>query len=703
MVIWPRVAGFLLVGYLTTKRSFAYLGVPPLFIGEIVLVAFLLLKPRVALGTWTASLFRLSLLNELGIAMLVFMAYGVWQVGRGVLNGHPFIYTAKFFIFNYYTLYIFLGMWVAFQVPDFLRKTIRVIGWMNGIYGLSFIVALRYVGAHVPGTDVPLFSPPSGQAVVILGLLCFERDLRPVWFILLLNIVITLVWQVRAEWLGLALGIFAWGLLTGRLGRVVAIGMAGVALLGMMELADIRLAGRSGESVSLSDNLARVIAPIDLELAKELSPQAAWHAGTAEWRELWWDQIWLSVHSTPRLEAFGHGYGFDLFGLAPDEVRAGQEDWDVRTPHSVFFYALGYTGWVGVALFSLLQLAIFRLLWRSYRLGGQAAGVVFWVMGMGMAFFQENFDSKVRWRPREPRIERYRRPVKGSRGPGGARSVEEVVRVFIPSVRHFVRDGVAIDAVEDVVPPDNVGKRSSRGRVPDPAGPTRDIVERVVADQKIRGSGPVVFDAADVVCVVDYVAPKHVPVACEVINAHVRVVDHVVFPDIVAVLAIVERAIAEVIHDLVTGDMGVKCLVLECGAVHGVDVVLVSYEGMKRLNGRVINVVGRGATCDAVPAHFDGDVTGAVQVVIGPADHDATRVHVATPLIQIVVLDNDAVTRVEGFLQDPDPVAIGRPAEPLDAGVADMHARFVHGDGRFGSVHEDAIHHNIAATDFQFG
>jgi hypothetical protein len=64
-----------------------------------------------------------------------------------------------------------------------------------------------------------------------------------------------------------------------------------------------------------------------------------------------------------------------------------------RTPHSVFYYALGYTGWVGVALFALLQFAILRLLWRSYRITGQAAGVAWWVMQMVMASFQEGFET----------------------------------------------------------------------------------------------------------------------------------------------------------------------------------------------------------------------------------------------------------------------------------------------------------------------
>lgn len=396
MVLWRRIASFLVVGYLSFGRSFAYLGVPPLFIGEIALAGFLLVKPRVALGTWVNSLLRASPLNALSLTLFVFIAYGVWEVGRGVLGGSAMFYTLKFFVFNYYTLYMFLGIWIGLQNPDYLPKLVRVIAWVNGLYGFMYILVLRHLDIHVPGyggTDVALFSAPVGQVVAILGLLCFERDLRTVWFVLVLNILVTLVWQVRAEWLGLGLGIFAWGLLTGRFGRVVAIGMAGLIVLGMIELAGIELPGRSGDGVSLSENLARVIAPIDLELAEKFSPNAKYHAGTAEWRELWWEQIWLSVHSTPMLEAFGHGYGFDLFGLAPASVRAGQEDWEVRTPHSVFFYALGYTGWVGVALFGLLHLAILRLLWRSFRIDGVPVGIVWWIMGMARAFFEEGFET----------------------------------------------------------------------------------------------------------------------------------------------------------------------------------------------------------------------------------------------------------------------------------------------------------------------
>jgi O-Antigen ligase len=396
MVIWPRVTGFLLVGYLCLKKSFAYLGVPPIFIGEIALAAFLLLKPRVILGTWATSLLRPSPLNGLGLALLMFIAYGVWQVGRGVLGGSALIYTLKFFIFNYYPLYLFLGMWIGLQAPDFLPKIVRVIAWVNGVYGLLYVLVLRHVAAQMPGSGgVPLFVGPGGGAIAILGLLCFERNLRAPWFVVvvMLNIVVTAVWQVRSEWMGLTLGLIAWGALTGRPGRVFGLALTGLAAFGMLALADVRLVGRTGDNISLSETLARFIAPINLDLAKEFSPDAARHVGTAEWRELWWREIWRSARSTPMLEAFGHGYGFDLFRLAPPEVRAGQEEDEIRTPHSVFYYALGYTGWAGVALFSLLHFAIIRLLWRSYRLTNQPVGLVFWVTGMGMAFFQASFET----------------------------------------------------------------------------------------------------------------------------------------------------------------------------------------------------------------------------------------------------------------------------------------------------------------------
>jgi hypothetical protein len=393
MIIWHKLAAFLVIGYLSMGRSFAYLGIPPLriFIGEIALAAFLLLKPRIAVGTWTSSLLRLSPFSLLGLSLLAFISYGVWQVARGVLGGSSLFFTLKYFVFNYYPIYLFFGTWVGYQAWVFVPQMMRLLAWVNGVYGLLFVVGLKNVAMVIPGSNIAIFGQPGGGAIAILGLLCFERNLAAVWPLLALNTVVTLAMQVRAEWLGLGVGALAWGLLTGRLGRVAAIGMAGIAVLGLIELADLKIAGR-GSPISPMSILGRVIAPIDKELAKEFTPHADDDAGTVEWRQKWWDEIWASAQSTSELGMLGHGYGFDLFSLAPAGVRVGQAV-EIRTPHNVFFYALGYTGWIGVALFVVLQVAILRLLWRSYRRGGEPIGLIWWAAGLSMAFFSNYFET----------------------------------------------------------------------------------------------------------------------------------------------------------------------------------------------------------------------------------------------------------------------------------------------------------------------
>lgn len=393
MAAWRNLAAFLLVGYLSMSRSFAYLGLPPLriFVGEIALAAFVVLKPRVAIGTWATSLLRTSALSPLALTLLVFVAYGVWQMGRGVAGGAAIVHTLKYFVFNYYSIYLFLGIWIAVHQPSFLKQSIRLLALCNGIYGVLFVLVLQRSSLLIPGSSIPLFGQPTGSAVAIVGLLCLERDLRAVWPLLVLNLLVTMAMQVRAEWLSLVVGVLTWGFLTQRMGRVVLIGVLGIALLGLIDLTGIQLSGRSG-GVSLSEIIGRVLAPIDLDLAKQFSPSAQHHAGTMEWREKWWHEIWRSAHSKPMLEAFGHGYGFDLFSLAPEDVRAGQA-LEIRTPHNVFYYALGYTGWIGVLLFGSVQISIFRLLWWTRKRTGEVIGVTLWLMGMSTAFFGNFFET----------------------------------------------------------------------------------------------------------------------------------------------------------------------------------------------------------------------------------------------------------------------------------------------------------------------
>jgi hypothetical protein len=128
--------------------------------------------------------------------------------------------------------------------------------------------------------------------------------------------------------------------------------------------------------------VGRLVAPFDEKLASELTPIAEGNAGTARWRTEWWKVIWTTTYRDASTAAFGRGYGFPLSSLVPyirNEV--------LRTPHNAFFYALGYSGWVGVALLCAFQFALAGVLWQVYRLTGQPFGLVIWVTFLCVALF----------------------------------------------------------------------------------------------------------------------------------------------------------------------------------------------------------------------------------------------------------------------------------------------------------------------------
>ena len=391
--MWGRFVAFLTIGYFCLGRTFAYFGIPQakLFIGELALGAFILAKPQAAIGLWVTSLLRPSPLSILATAQYLFLLCGILQAVRGIFAGSGFD-IIKYFVFNYYSFYLYFGLWAGRDDPALLSRTLRAIAWFNGVYGLLYLVALKDIELFLPATEnVRVFSQANASAAAVLGLICFEKRLGQVWHLLLLNTVVLLGNSVRAEWLGLGLAILLWALLTGRIGRIIVLAAAGLALLGLVELSEIQIAGR-GE-VSFSSIVSRAVAPFDEKLAAEFSPYAADDGGTLKWRQAWWETIWASANSSTELELFGHGYGFDLFSLAPPSVRAGQEHENVRTPHNVFYYALGYTGWIGVIIFALFQISILYLQWKSYKYSGQPFGMLYWVAGISISFFSNYFET----------------------------------------------------------------------------------------------------------------------------------------------------------------------------------------------------------------------------------------------------------------------------------------------------------------------
>ena len=373
-------------------RSFAYLGIPPwhLFIGEIILAAFLVSGPRMLQGAWLWNAQRITELRRLVWFFLILLAFGLFQVLHGIAMRYPPLTALRDLAFNYYPVFFLLGLWAGLGSPNFPPRIFRLLAWFNGVYGVAYILYLNRLSWTFPGVSeqvapVPIFGLPIFSFVVLLGLLAYESNLRKVWHLLVLNAFVLLGMQVRAEWLGLVAGLFLWGLLAKRLKRIVAGGGVIVLLLAVMFLIDFKMPGpisRGGGDISARDLIGRAVAPLNPDWAANYTSSYKIDEGTVVWRTAWWAAIWESVNQSRGTSLFGFGYGYPLGDLIP--YLEGEF---IQTPHNVFFYVLAYTGWVGVFLFALLQGELGRLLWKVFRRTRQPCGIALWAAMLVYALF----------------------------------------------------------------------------------------------------------------------------------------------------------------------------------------------------------------------------------------------------------------------------------------------------------------------------
>ena len=178
-------------------------------VGEIVLGASHASGRREA-GSLVAPYTPRSQLKRFEWLLLLFLVDGAFAVLRGISRGYPTFTAFRDIAFNYYPIFLFLGIWVGLQDKHFLRRLARVLALWAGCYGLAWILLLNRIPWVIPGTDgrVLLFlGPYGGSAVALLGLLAFEPRLLSVWHLVLLNMFVLLGSTSRADWVGLAVGV----------------------------------------------------------------------------------------------------------------------------------------------------------------------------------------------------------------------------------------------------------------------------------------------------------------------------------------------------------------------------------------------------------------------------------------------------------------------------------------------------------------
>jgi len=389
---WAAIAATLVCGYGLFGRAFAYIGLPSLklFIGDVVLAAFIVVCAAAIISPWLHGLIHSTAFSGAFWALLCFLFYGLVELARGILLEYPPLTAMQNLVFNIYPLYLFIGLWASSAYPEMLGKIVRGMIWASCTYGvIYFLFQSQLSGVVLPGTDVPLFGSPGG-GLIFLGLSYLGQDLRRWYLPLAYSAFLVLAGQIRAEWLSLAAALVVQSILTGIVKRMLwsAASIVTLLVVGFWTDFDVPSPAGRGGSVSSHELVARALSAFDRDAARDFSSNVDFYAGTVSWRENWWGAIWDSVHADTQTALLGRGYGFPLHELVP-YLRTVE----VRTPHNIFFFALGYTGWIGVALFYGFQVMLGITLYRTWAATGQPFGVVLWVYTLILSLFGNVFET----------------------------------------------------------------------------------------------------------------------------------------------------------------------------------------------------------------------------------------------------------------------------------------------------------------------
>lgn len=358
----------LVSGYLTFGRSFAYLGVPPLFIGEAFVAYSVLKNDRRWLNKFIEDIFQMRLLS---FAVALTMFWGAFELVRSFYGGRiPIIEALKTFAFSYYPICLIIGLTLGQNVTmaKFIRF-FRMFAIFFSIYGIAqAVLGAAGVKWTLPWNgSVYLFNTPALTPLVPVGMLIlwpYLRDWKWRHAIFLMSMAPLFFDPGRGPLLGFFFGLICLALVSVRRVFTVTLSMAGLFVAMMFIGPYLPAVEGRADSMDPIFGLARVVATIDEGQARQLLIDAGYRdrldiiqeaGGTTDWRKNLWQSALKSLDTTT-LQFIGHGHGANLTQFVPDGT-------EVRTPHNFVIFALFYTGIIGLACYALL---IVTLMFKAY-------------------------------------------------------------------------------------------------------------------------------------------------------------------------------------------------------------------------------------------------------------------------------------------------------------------------------------------------
>ena len=355
-----KFALFLLYSYYVLGKPFVYI--------SFFLTALMLFDRRVLLDRVYEALTRRGYLSGFCWVLLLFTMHGIAGMVYGVVAGHKLVTALEVLAFNFCPWFVLIGVHAGVQRPLSARGYIRFLVWIHAILSPLYYLFFRHLA--IGGSEGEFMAPGSG-AMVLIGIFCFEKNLSRYWFPILVCSFDTIASEIRADWVGLAIALVIWAIATKQISRVVYAAGIMIALLAIGFAVDFRLPGlpgRGGE-ISARDTIGRALSSVAPEMAREYSTNSQAYAGTVQWRENWWKAIRGIVFEKPVTAVFGLGYGYPIQELVP-YLKGGE----IRSPHSVLYFTLAYSGLLGVLVFACLLASLLAVLWKTFKHTGQIFG-----------------------------------------------------------------------------------------------------------------------------------------------------------------------------------------------------------------------------------------------------------------------------------------------------------------------------------------
>jgi hypothetical protein len=361
-VLYGRLLGPLLAGYLLFDRAFAYLHLPgsPLFVGEMVLGV------GAVAAVVATRYFQVPIRDEPVLALLgAFVLWGLIRMIPGLGTYH--LDAVRDAALWYYCVFAFLIPAALARSPELLDHLVaqltRLTPWLLLWLPLGLILApLSESAPTVPFSTVSVLSHKPGSAAIaamlVLGCLWLLPDTRTArsragWSLMALLVIALAATQNRGGLLGVIAG-GAVGLaflhnraaLAARAILVVVVGLGMASLLSLK----IPMAGVQGREFSASQLVSNVVS-----LGGKESPGNL--GGTVQGRQELWSRILDKQIADGRL-VHGSGFGQNL----ATEVGVYDDGKDsLRSPHNSHLHIVARMGLVGISLWIALWIGWY---WR---------------------------------------------------------------------------------------------------------------------------------------------------------------------------------------------------------------------------------------------------------------------------------------------------------------------------------------------------